>query len=90
MLQCGIGTQEINRICKSTQANYFGHSICKSAAQHTDDHGILDKMIQKLGRWTFKVFRLYFTTSLKSLYNLNLSFQKGRLLVIPKAISVKY
>lgn len=56
------------------QADYSGHSFRKGAAQHAADHGMLDEMIQKLGRWTSNAFRLYFTTSPESLYNLNLSF----------------
>ena len=68
------------------QADYSGHSFRKGAAQHAADHGMLDEMIQKLGRWTSNTFRLYFTTSPESLYNLNLSFQKGMPLAVPRAV----
>ena len=70
------------------QSNYFGYSFRKDAAQHAADHGMLDEMIQKLGWWTCNAFRLYFTTLPKLLYNLNLSFQKGMPLAVPKATIV--
>lgn len=47
---------------------------------------MLDEMIQKLGRWTSNAFRLYFTTSFESLYNINLSFQKDMPLAVPRAV----
>lgn len=72
------------------QANYSGHSFRKCAAQHAADHGMLDEMIQKLGRWTSNAFRLYFTMSPESLCNLNLSFQKGRPLAVPRAVPAKH
>ena len=31
---------------------YSGHSFQKGAAQHASDNGMLDKHIQKLGRWS--------------------------------------
>lgn len=68
------------------QSDYSGHSFRKGAVQHAANHGLLDEMIQKLGRWTSNAFRLYFTTSPESLYNLNLSFQKGMPLAVPRAV----
>lgn len=67
------------------QADYSGHSYRKGAAQHAADHAMLDEMIQRLDRWTSNAFRLSFTTSSESLYNLNLSFQKGVPLAVPIA-----
>ena len=67
------------------QFNYSGHSFRKGAAQHAADHGMLNEIIQKLGRWTSNAFRLYFTTLPELLYNLNLSFQKGMPLAVPMA-----
>ncbi len=49
------------------QADYSDYSFRKSAAQHAADHGMLDKMFQKLGRWTSNTFQLYFTISPESL-----------------------
>ncbi len=69
-----------------SQSDYSGHSFRKGAAQHTADHGMLDEMIQRIGRWTSNAFRLYFTTSPESLYNLNLSFQKGMPLAVPRTV----
>ncbi len=60
------------------EANYSGHSVRKRAAQHAADYGILDETIQRLGRWTSNAFKLYFTTTLETLFNFNLRFQKGR------------
>ena len=68
-----------------SEANYSGHSFRKGAAQHAADHGMLDKSIQRLGRWTSNAFKLYFTTTLETLFNLNLSFQKGIPLAVPRA-----
>ena len=70
------------------QSNYSGHTFRKGAAQHSANYGMLDEMIQKLGRWTSNAFQLYFTTLPKSLYNLNLSFQKGMPLAVPRATIV--
>ena len=47
---------------------------------------MFDESIQRLGRWSSKSFKLYFTTSSKTLFNLNLSFQKGMLLAVPRAV----
>ncbi len=69
----------------SPEANYPSHSFCKRAAQHAGDHGILDKSIQRLGRWASNNFKLYFTTNTESLFNLNLIFQKGMPLAVPWA-----
>ncbi len=69
-----------------SQSDYSGHSFRKGAAQHKADYGMLDEMIQRLGRWTSNAFRLYFTTSTESLYNLNLSFQKSMPLSVPRAV----
>ena len=44
------------------KSNYSGHSFRKGAAQHAADHGILDKSIQRLGRWTFNAFKLCLTS----------------------------
>ena len=38
---------------------------------------MLDESIQSLGRWTSNAFKLYFTTNSETLFNLNLSLQKG-------------
>ncbi len=65
------------------QANYSGHSFRKGAAKHEADHGILNQSIQRLGRWISNDFKLYFTTNPESLFNLNLSFQKGMPLAVP-------
>ena len=68
------------------ESNYFGHSFRKRAAQHAADHYMLDKSIQRLGRLNSNAFKLYFTTTPETLFNLNLSFQKGIPLAIPRAI----
>lgn len=68
-----------------SNTSFSGHSFRKGAAQHAADHGILDENIQRLGRWTSNAFKLYFTTTPETLFNLNLSFQKGMLLAIPRA-----
>ncbi len=67
------------------EANYSGHSFCKGAAQHAADHDMLDKSIKRLGRWTSNAFKLYFITTPETLFNLNLSFQKGMPLAVPQA-----
>ncbi len=56
------------------KANYTGHSLRKGAVQHAADHGLLGQIIQRLGHWTSNAFKLYFTTILETLFNLNLSF----------------
>ena len=68
------------------EADFSGHSFRKGAAQHAADHGMLDESIQRLGRWSSNSFKLYFTTSPKTLFNLNLSFQKGMPLAVPRAV----
>ncbi len=68
-----------------SESNFSGHNFRKEAAQHAADHGILDESIQKLGRWTSNAFKLYFTTTPETLFNLNLSFQKGIPLAVPRA-----
>ncbi len=56
------------------KANYSGHSLRKGAVQHAADHGLLGQIIQRLGHWTSNAFKLYFTTTLETLFNLNLNF----------------
>ncbi len=46
---------------------------------------MLDESIQRLGRWTSNAFKLYFTTTPETLFDLNLSFQKGMPLAVPRA-----
>ncbi len=67
------------------KVNYSGHSFRKGAAQREADHRMLDESIQRLGRWTSNAFKLYFTTTPETLFNLNLSFQKGMPLAVPRA-----
>jgi hypothetical protein len=64
---------------------FSGHSFRKGAAQHASDHGMLDENIQRLGRWTSSAFQLYFKTSPSALFHLNLHFQKGTPLAVPRA-----
>ena len=71
--------------CGIPDTGYSGYSFCKGAAQHAANHGMLKENIQQLGRWTSNVFQLYFQTSQASLFNLNLSFQKGRPVAVPRA-----
>lgn len=61
-----------------TAKSYTGHSFRKSAAQYASNNGMLDYHIQKLGRWTSRVFQFYFETFVLSLYTLNMRFQTGR------------
>lgn len=68
------------------KAKYSGHSFQKGAAHHAADHGILDEMIQRLGRWTSNAFKLYFTMLPELLYKLNLSFQKGKPLAVLRVV----
>lgn len=67
------------------ESKFSGHSFRKGAAQHAADYGMFDKIIQRLGRWTSNAFKLYFTTSPEALFNLNLGFQKGMPLAVPRA-----
>ncbi len=46
---------------------------------------MLDESIQRLGRWTSNAFKLYFTTTPETLFDLNLSFQKGMPLAVLRA-----
>ena len=46
---------------------------------------MLDEDIQKLGRWSSESFRLYFTTSAQTLYNLNMNIQTGRPVALTRA-----
>ena len=69
-----------------SESDFSGHSFGKGAAQHTADNGILNESIQRLGRWTTNVLKLYFTTTFETLFNLNLSFQKGVPLAVPRAV----
>lgn len=68
----------------STNYNYSGHSFRKGAAQHAADNGMLED-IRKLGRWNGESFRLYYTTSLYTLYNLDMNFQTGRSVALSRA-----
>lgn len=67
------------------ETEFSGHSFRKGAAQYAADQGMLDENIQRLGRWTSNAFRLYFKTSPATLFNLNLSLQKGIPLAVPRA-----
>ncbi len=67
------------------EANYSGHNFRKRAAQHAADHNMLVESIKRLSRWTSNAFKLYFTTTSKTLFNLNLSFQKSIPLAVPRA-----
>ena len=69
-----------------SETGFSGHSFRKGAAQHASDQGMLDSQIQKLGRWTSNSFQLYFETSSETLFNLNLRFQTGRPLAIPRVV----
>lgn len=67
-----------------SETGFSGHSFRKGAAQHASDQGMLNSQIQKLGRWTSNSYQLYFETSSETLFNLNLRFQTGRPLSIPR------
>ncbi len=69
-----------------SETGFSGHSFRKGAAQHASDQGMLDSQIQKLGRWTSNSFQLYFEKSSETLFNLNLRFQTGRPLAIPRVV----
>ncbi len=66
------------------EANYSGNSFHRGAAQHAAVHGMLDETLQRLGRWTSKAFKLYFSTIPETLFHLNLSFKKGMPLAVPR------
>lgn len=68
-----------------SSTNYSGHSFWKGAAQHASNNGMLEEDIQKLGRWSGESFRLYYVTSAQMLYNLNMNFQTGRPVALPRA-----
>ena len=68
------------------KSDFSGHSFRKAAAQHATDNGMLDESIQRFGRWTSNDFKLYFTITLETLFNLNLSFQKSVPLAVPRAV----
>lgn len=68
-----------------SSTGYSVHSFRRGAAQHASDNGMLDENIQKLGQWSSKSFRLYFTTSAQTLYNLNINFQMGHPVALPRA-----
>lgn len=68
-----------------SDTGFSGHSFRKGAAQHASDHGMLEENIQKLGRWSSDAFQHYFKDSSATLFHLNLSFQKGVPLAIPRA-----
>lgn len=67
------------------ETGFPGHSFQKGAAQFAADQGMLDESIQWLGRWTSNAFQLYFQTLPATFYNLNLHFQKGVPLAVPRA-----
>lgn len=69
----------------TNHTGYSSHSFRRGAAQHASDNGMLDEDTQKLGRWSSESFRLYFTTSAQTLYNLNMSFQTGRPVALQRA-----
>jgi hypothetical protein len=66
--------------------SYSRHSFRKGAAQHAFDNDMLDENIQRLRRWTSNAFQLYFKTSMESRFHLNLNFQQGRPLAIPRVV----
>ncbi len=68
-----------------SEGNYSGQSFSKGAAKHATDHDMLNESIQRPGGWTSNAFKLYFTTTPETLFNLNLSFQKSMLLAVPRA-----
>ncbi len=69
-----------------SKSDFSGHSCCKRATQYAADKGMLDKSIERIGRWTSNTFKLYFTTTPETLFNLNLSFQKSVPLAVPSAV----
>lgn len=68
-----------------SDTGYSGHSFRKEAAQHAADNGMLDESRKRLGRWTSDAVKSYFRTRSDALFNLNLSFQKGVPLDVPRA-----
>ncbi len=69
-----------------SESDFSGHSFRKGDAQHAADNGMLDENIQRLGRWKSNAFKLYFTATLETLFNLNLSFQKSVPLAAPREV----
>lgn len=53
---------------------FFEHSFSKKIAKYKVDQGMLNKSIQRLGHWTFNIFKLCFKSLLTTFYNLNFSF----------------
>jgi hypothetical protein len=73
-----------NRLIKNDikSNSYFDHSFRKKATQHVSNNDMLDENIQRLRRWTFNAFQLFFKISMKTRLHLNLNFQKNRSLII--------
>ncbi len=69
-----------------SEPDFSGHSFRKRTANQAADNGMLDKSIQRLGRWTSNAIKLYFTTMPETLFNLNLSFQKGISLAVSRGV----
>ncbi len=46
---------------------------------------MLDESILRLSRWTSNAFKLYFTTTPETLFDLNPSFKKGMPITVPRA-----
>ncbi len=66
-----------------SESDFSDLSFRNRAAQNATDNDMLDESIQRLGRWTSNAFKPDFTTTSETLFNLNLSFQKG----VPLAVS---
>lgn len=47
---------------------------------------MLNESIKKLSKYSSNIFKLYFTTTLKTLFNLNFSLQKNISVIAPKVI----
>jgi hypothetical protein len=71
---------------KINAKSYSRHNFRKNTTQHAFDNDMLDENIQRLRRWTSNAFQLYFKTSMKSRFHLNLNFQQNRLLVISRVV----
>lgn len=54
--------------------SYTRHNFRKKTTQHVSNNEMLDENIQRLSRWTFNAFQLYFKTSMTTRFNLNLNF----------------
>ncbi len=57
-----------------SESDFSCHSFHNRAAQHAADSKMLDESIQRLGHWTSNTFKIYFTTTPKTLFSMNLSF----------------